>query len=297
MMKNTVKTLKRLGLMSSVGLIAISTSSFANPSGQANSPVVSANLQVADAQQLPKKLPPPQPKQQQTQQQKQPLQQPRQPSQQQTQQQVQPLKQPKLPLQQQAQQQKQPLQQPGQPLQQQAQQQKQPLQQPKLPLQQQAQQQKQPLQQPRQPLQQQAQQQKQPLQQAKQPLQQQSQQQQSQQGHRYDWATYQPGHRPPQAQQYSQNFDPRPFQTNRDAERSYHSQPYVQPDGWYSRRWVYGETLPTAFWGRTYWLSSYWDYGLMDPPYGYVWVRDGFDALLIDVETGQILSVTYGVFA
>jgi len=260
-MKNTVKSLKRLGLMSSVGLIAISTSVFASPSGQANTPVVITNLQVADTQQ-PQKLPAPQPKQQQAQQQKQ-------------------------PLQQQAQQQKQPpLQQP-----------RQPLKQPKQPLQQQAQQQRQPLKQPKQPLQQQAQRQKQPLQQAKQPLQQQAQQQQSQQDHRYDWATYQSGHRPPQAQQYSQSFDPRPFQTNQNAERSYQSQPYVQPAGWYSQRWVYGETLPTAFWSRSYWLTSYWDYGLMNPPYGYVWVRDGSDALLVDVETGQILSVEYGVFA
>src|SRR5579863_2112594 len=64
MMKNTVKILKRLGLMSSVGLIAISTATFASPSGQANSPVVITNLQIADTQQPLKKLPAPQPKQQ-----------------------------------------------------------------------------------------------------------------------------------------------------------------------------------------------------------------------------------------
>src|SRR5579862_6528842 len=94
MMKNTVKTLKRLGLMSSVGLIAISTATFASPSGQANSPVVITNLQVADTQQPLKKLPAPQPKQQQTQQTKQPqwqqTQQTKQPQWQQTQQTKQP---------------------------------------------------------------------------------------------------------------------------------------------------------------------------------------------------------------
>ena len=34
----------------------------------------------------------------------------------------------------------------------------------------------------------------------------------------------------------------------------------------------------------------------MDPPYGYVWVRYGDDALLVDVDTGEILRVVYGVF-
>jgi len=70
----------------------------------------------------------------------------------------------------------------------------------------------------------------------------------------------------------------------------------VQPEGWSYQRWGYGQTLPTAYWGRGYWLDGYSDYGLIDPPYGYVWVRYGPDALLIDVENGQILSVMYGVF-
>jgi Ni/Co efflux regulator RcnB len=220
MTKSRVKSLKWIGLMSGVGLIALSTATFASSSAPAAAPVVSTNLQVADTQQPLKKQPPPQ----------------------------------KQPLQQQ------------QPKQQQVQQQKQPLQQ-------------------QQPKQQMVQQQKQPLQQTQ------------QQGARYDWAAYQPGHRPPQAQQYGQNFDPRPYQMNRDSGRRYQSQRYMQPEGWYSQRWVYGETLPPLFWGRSYWLTSYWDFGLMNPPYGYVWVRDGADALLVDVETGQILSVEYGVFA
>src|SRR5271165_3749570 len=93
-------------------------------------------------------------------------------------------------------------------------------QQQKQPLQQQTQQQ-----QPKQPLQQQTQQQ-----QSKQPLQQQTQQQQpkqpqQQQARRYDWTTYQPGHRPPQWQQYSQNFDRQPYEVNRDSDRHYQSQP------------------------------------------------------------------------
>ena len=70
----------------------------------------------------------------------------------------------------------------------------------------------------------------------------------------------------------------------------------MQPHGWYYQRWAYGQVLPLMFWGRPYWLDSYWQFGLMDPPYGYVWVRYGPDAMLVAVETGLILSVMYGVF-
>ena len=118
----------------------------------------------------------------------------------------------------------------------------------------------------------------------------------NQQGGRYDWNSYQPGHRPPQWQQYHQNFDPRPYQWNRNARRRYHWQPYNQPPGWHYQRWAYGQVLPSPFWVRAYWINSYYDFGLGDPPYGFVWVRYGDDALLVDVESGQILSVEYGVF-
>jgi len=120
--------------------------------------------------------------------------------------------------------------------------------------------------------------------------------QQNQQGHRYDWSTYQPGHQPPHWQEYHQNFDPHPYQWNREAERRYQWEVYREPRGWYYRRWSYGEVFPVIFWTQDYWISSYWEFGLPDPPYGYVWVRYGPDALLIDVESGQILSVVYGLF-
>jgi hypothetical protein len=116
------------------------------------------------------------------------------------------------------------------------------------------------------------------------------------QDHRYDWRTYQPGHRPPQWQQYRQNFDPRPFEANRYAERRYHWEAYREPSGWYYQRWSYGEVFPVVFWAQEYWINSYWAFGLPNPPYGYVWVRYGPDALLVDVETGQILSVVYSLF-
>ena len=119
--------------------------------------------------------------------------------------------------------------------------------------------------------------------------------QQQNNGH-YDWTSYQPGHRPAQWQHYQQDFNPRAYEINRDSEHRYHWQHYVQPRGWYYQRWVYGQALPMAFWGREYWLDGYASFGLIDPPYGYVWVRYGNDAMLLAVESGLILSVQYGVF-
>jgi len=80
------------------------------------------------------------------------------------------------------------------------------------------------------------------------------------------------------------------------APRRYHAAPYVRPQGWYEHRWGYGDTLPQLFWGRDYWILDYWLYALSPPPYGYVWVRYGSDALLIDNRTGQVVEVVYGAF-
>jgi Ni/Co efflux regulator RcnB len=112
----------------------------------------------------------------------------------------------------------------------------------------------------------------------------------------YDWTSYQPGHQPAQWQQHQQGFNPRAYEINGDSRNRYHWQHYVQPHGWYYQRWVYGQTLPAAFWGRQYWLDGYAQFGLIDPPYGYVWVRYGDDAMLLAVATGVILSVQYNVF-
>ena len=112
----------------------------------------------------------------------------------------------------------------------------------------------------------------------------------------YDWTSYQPGHQPAQWQQHQQGFNPRAYEINGDSRNRYHWQHYVQPRGWYYQRWVYGQTLPPAFWGREYWLDGYAQFGLINPPYGYVWVRYGDDAMLLAVATGLILSVQYNVF-
>jgi Ni/Co efflux regulator RcnB len=45
-----------------------------------------------------------------------------------------------------------------------------------------------------------------------------------------------------------------------------------------------------------YFLTSYALYGLAPPPPGYVWVRDGTDAVLVDRYTGQVIQVQEDVF-
>ena len=113
---------------------------------------------------------------------------------------------------------------------------------------------------------------------------------------RYDWSAYRPGHQPPQWQQYHRDFNPHSYQWNRTSNQRYHYQTYQRPHGWYAQRWTYGQILPRLFWSQNYWLTGYYNFGLIDPPYGYVWVQNGSDALLIDVQSGQILSVEYNVF-
>jgi Ni/Co efflux regulator RcnB len=88
----------------------------------------------------------------------------------------------------------------------------------------------------------------------------------------------------------------RSYRRNFTATHRYHFGVYVRPHGWYSHRWVYGERLPYGWYGRDYWISDYGTFGLMGPPDGYQWVRYGDDALLIDVDTGEVLQVEYGVF-
>ena len=99
------------------------------------------------------------------------------------------------------------------------------------------------------------------------------------------------GHNPP-----PRNFDRHAYQRNFVAPRRFHSGGYARPRGWYEHRWVFGEILPALFWTQNYWLSDYYDFGLAPPPPGFVWVRYGNDALLIDQYSGEVLQVEYDVF-
>ena len=112
---------------------------------------------------------------------------------------------------------------------------------------------------------------------------------------RYNWQQYRPGQRPPEWREH-RGINPRLWERNFSATQRYRWGPYYRPDGWYYRRWTFGMVLPSIFWTRNYWIMDYWMFDLMNPPYGYVWVRYGDDALLVNVQTGLILRVVYSVF-
>ncbi len=94
----------------------------------------------------------------------------------------------------------------------------------------------------------------------------------------------------------SERFNPRDYNRNIWAQRRFRIAPYHQPRGWYARRWTFGQTLPFVFFSENYWISDYWSYGLTTPPYGCEWVRYGDDALLVDIENGEILQAVYRLF-
>ena len=87
------------------------------------------------------------------------------------------------------------------------------------------------------------------------------------------------------------------YQHNFRAARSFHVGPYNRPRGWVAHTWAYGQILPPAYFASQYILADYWLFALEVPPAGYEWVRDGNDALLVNVDSGEILQVEYGVFA
>jgi Ni/Co efflux regulator RcnB len=68
------------------------------------------------------------------------------------------------------------------------------------------------------------------------------------------------------------------------------------PHGYVYHRYNVGQRLADAFYARDYWLTDFAAYDLIAPPDGYVWVRYGPDALLIDEDSGDVVRVVYGVF-
>jgi Ni/Co efflux regulator RcnB len=90
--------------------------------------------------------------------------------------------------------------------------------------------------------------------------------------------------------------DVRRYNRNFTATRRYRVESYRQPYGYSYRRWNYGQRLPRHYYVRNFWLTNFLFYGLFTPPPGYIWVRYGPDALLIDEYTGEIVQVQYDIF-
>ena len=80
------------------------------------------------------------------------------------------------------------------------------------------------------------------------------------------------------------------------ATRHFHAGAYRAPPGFRYRRWAIGERLPGLYFANSFWITDFGIYGLFAPPYGYVWVRYGPDAVMIDEYTGEVISVDFGLF-
>ncbi len=78
--------------------------------------------------------------------------------------------------------------------------------------------------------------------------------------------------------------------------RQVHAPPFAYPRGWGYRRWAVGTVLPPIFLVPYYYYTDWAALGLEPPPPGYQWVRYGPDLLLVDLSTGEVVDVAYGVF-
>jgi hypothetical protein len=94
------------------------------------------------------------------------------------------------------------------------------------------------------------------------------------------------------------HYSPRLFPHNFAPRARYHWSrgTWSGPSGFYYRRWAYGQILPQGWFDPQWYIDDYWDYDLPVPPDGYAWVRNGPDALLVDVSNGMIVETVYGLF-
>jgi len=74
------------------------------------------------------------------------------------------------------------------------------------------------------------------------------------------------------------------------------ARPWVAPRGFVFRHFRLGERVPAVLLSSLYFLTDFSLYGLEPPPPGYVWIREGSDAVLVDRYTGEVLQVAYDVF-
>lgn len=80
------------------------------------------------------------------------------------------------------------------------------------------------------------------------------------------------------------------------SKKRYNAAAFVAPSGFTYRRFQVGEHVPNALLGDSVVLNDYSTYALETPPSGLTWIRDGQDALLVDVRTGEVIQADYDVF-
>lgn len=73
---------------------------------------------------------------------------------------------------------------------------------------------------------------------------------------------------------------------------------YYAPYGWSRgyQRFSVGIRLAPVLFGQSYWIDDPWSYRLPDAYGPYRWIRYYDDALLVDVYSGQVVDVIYGIF-
>lgn len=89
----------------------------------------------------------------------------------------------------------------------------------------------------------------------------------------------------------------RPFSYNGRTFYRFRAEPYRWPSTRYQNyRWSRGARLPSFLLLPDYFITDYYAFGLQPAPYGYQWVRVGYDVLLVNVYSGEIVDVVPGVF-
>lgn len=89
------------------------------------------------------------------------------------------------------------------------------------------------------------------------------------------------------------------WRSYRDYNRGLYRLPRYYPPARWSygyRRFSIGYRLDTFLFAPQYWISDPYAYRLPDVWGPYRWVRYYDDALLVDVDTGQVVDVIYGIF-
>ncbi len=71
---------------------------------------------------------------------------------------------------------------------------------------------------------------------------------------------------------------------------------YAHPRGYDYRAWGVGNRVPNVYFSNRYWIGNPGYYRLPPPFPGTRWVRVGFDALLIDLRAGVVVSAVRGLY-